>query len=208
MDGRSSRDSRRACRSSGKGPAPPRASQGSHRTRRWREMDSNHRVPREGPTRRDGFIRPSSGGSEAHHRRSAIFAGTITAATTTTASAGDGGRLKTAALPDGGPMVRILLPPAVSPPEVGSVVVGRGSGRARAHAPLWVVSIIVLAIGRTTRPRRAESPRRLTPREREPGPRDGAAHRASDEAAEPLSPTLPSSSRRERQARAPRRPPT
>ena len=29
-------------------------------------------VPREGPTRRDGFIRLSSGGSEAHHRRSAI----------------------------------------------------------------------------------------------------------------------------------------
>jgi hypothetical protein len=29
-------------------------------------------VPHEGPTRRDGFIRLSSGGSEAHHRRSAI----------------------------------------------------------------------------------------------------------------------------------------
>jgi hypothetical protein len=29
-------------------------------------------VPLEGPTRRDGFIRLSSGGSEAHHRRSAI----------------------------------------------------------------------------------------------------------------------------------------
>jgi hypothetical protein len=29
-------------------------------------------VPREGPTRRDGFIRLSSGGSEARHRRSAI----------------------------------------------------------------------------------------------------------------------------------------
>ena len=29
-------------------------------------------VPREGPTRRDGFIRLSSRGSEAHHRRSAI----------------------------------------------------------------------------------------------------------------------------------------
>jgi hypothetical protein len=29
-------------------------------------------VPREGPTRRDGFIRLSGGGSEAHHRRSAI----------------------------------------------------------------------------------------------------------------------------------------
>ena len=29
-------------------------------------------VPREGPTRRDGFMRLSSGGSEAHHRRSAI----------------------------------------------------------------------------------------------------------------------------------------
>src|SRR6202047_849182 len=30
-------------------------------------------VPREGPTRRDGFIRISSGGSEAHHQGSAIL---------------------------------------------------------------------------------------------------------------------------------------
>jgi hypothetical protein len=34
--------------------------------------DSLPSVPREGPTRRDGFIRLSSGGSEAHHWRSAI----------------------------------------------------------------------------------------------------------------------------------------
>jgi hypothetical protein len=70
----------------------------------------------------------------------------------------------------------------------------------------WVVSIIVLAIGRTTRRRRAESPAGLAAGT---GARakGRSSSRASGEAAErtpPPIPTLPSPSRRERQARAPR----
>src|SRR5690349_6168831 len=79
-------------------------------------------VPREGPTRRDGFIRlsqrrlgsaPSAVGDLNHAIWAAISAGTITSATTTTASAADGGCSKRR-LSRRGPMVRIHLPPAVS----------------------------------------------------------------------------------------------
>jgi hypothetical protein len=78
-----------------------------HWTRRWREMDSKHRSPVKDQLVETVLFDFHSGGSEAHHRRSAIstarsgrrsYAGTITSATTTTASAGDRGRLKTAAL--------------------------------------------------------------------------------------------------------------
>ena len=64
-------------------------------------------VPREGPTRRDGFFQtlqrrlgsaPSAIGDLNRAIWAAISAGTISSATATSASAGDGGRLKTAAL--------------------------------------------------------------------------------------------------------------
>jgi hypothetical protein len=49
-----------------------RAGFGVRLTRRWEGDGFEPSVPREGPTRRDGFIRLSSRGSEAQHRRSAI----------------------------------------------------------------------------------------------------------------------------------------
>ena len=70
-------------------------------------MDSNHRSPVKDqlvetvlfdfPQRRLGSA-PSAVGDLNRAIWAAISAGTITSATTTTASAGDGGRLKTAAL--------------------------------------------------------------------------------------------------------------
>ena len=96
-------------------------------TPRWREMDSNHRSPVKDQLV-DTFYSTSSGGSEAHHRRSAnlnraiwaaISAGTITSATTTTAWLGRT-QAQNGGSPDGGPMVRILLPPGKSPVRTSS----------------------------------------------------------------------------------------
>src|SRR6476620_9116546 len=89
-------------------------------TQRWREMDSNHRSPvMDQLVETVLFEFPAEarkrtiGGRDLNRAIwAAISAGTITSATTTTASAGDGGRLKTAASPDGGPKVRIHLSPA------------------------------------------------------------------------------------------------
>jgi hypothetical protein len=58
------------CASAGKKfPTMTVPASGSHPTRRRREMDSNHRYPREGPTRRDNFIRLPA---EARKRTSAV----------------------------------------------------------------------------------------------------------------------------------------
>ena len=72
-------------------------------------------VPREEPTRRDGFIRLSSGGSEAHHWRSAISAGDHNLRDDNDRLGWGRRQAQNGGSPDGGPMFRIHLPPADSP---------------------------------------------------------------------------------------------